>query len=115
MFVASESAARVVYASRSAQHNHACREVAVRCFRVALSGRSRTDVVTLLALACLWVCPAPAFAQATRLTVLHNFSGVDGRMPQSGLARGNDGSFYGTTYAAGANDGGTVFRITAAG
>jgi len=37
---------------------------------------------------------------------------TDGAGPYSGLAEGYDGNFYGTTSYGGANNGGTVFRIT---
>jgi uncharacterized repeat protein (TIGR03803 family) len=39
---------------------------------------------------------------------------ADGSLP-SGLAQGNDGNFYGTTAAGGANSSGTIFEITPAG
>lgn len=38
-----------------------------------------------------------------------------GAQPQSALARGADGNFYGTTQAGGANNLGTIFRLTPAG
>ncbi|MBS0421033.1 MAG: hypothetical protein JSR66_25210 [Proteobacteria bacterium] len=46
-------------------------------------------------------------------TVLHTFnrSTGDGASP-SGLILGSDGNFYGTTIAGGANDRGTVFKMT---
>jgi uncharacterized repeat protein (TIGR03803 family) len=46
-------------------------------------------------------------------TVVYSFTGgtADGANPYAGLAAAN-GSFYGTTTAAGANGGGTVFQIT---
>jgi len=46
-------------------------------------------------------------------TVLHTFdrSTGDGASP-SGLILGSDGNFYGTTVAGGANDRGTVFKMT---
>jgi uncharacterized repeat protein (TIGR03803 family) len=48
--------------------------------------------------------------------VLYSFAGgSDGRNPQSGLLQASDGNFYGTTWAGGAGDAGTVFRITPAG
>jgi len=44
---------------------------------------------------------------------LYSFSdGNDGGLPYAGLARGVDGSLYGTTYRGGATTNGTVFRIT---
>ena len=49
------------------------------------------------------------------VTVLHSFDGSDGDSPQGELALGPDGNFYGTTYDGGANDAGTVFRITSGG
>ena len=51
------------------------------------------------------------------LTTLHSFAGypTDGASPFAGLVLGTDGSFYGTTAEGGANDCGTVFRITSAG
>ena len=55
---------------------------------------------------------------AGTLTTLHQFSGVatDGGGPESGLAQGTDGNFYGTTTAGGTNgNSGTVFQITPAG
>jgi uncharacterized repeat protein (TIGR03803 family) len=50
-------------------------------------------------------------------TVLYSFgaSSSDAANPGTALAQGNDGSFYGTTVAGGANGWGTVFRITPAG
>ena len=49
-------------------------------------------------------------------TELYGFSGRgDGAYPYSGLALGSDGSLYGTTYQGGANNDGTVFKITPSG
>ena len=36
-------------------------------------------------------------------------------MPIAGLAQGSDGSFYGTTDSGGANNNGTIFKITPTG
>jgi uncharacterized repeat protein (TIGR03803 family) len=51
------------------------------------------------------------------LTGLYSFSGLDGAYPyfDNGLVQGSDGNFYGTTSEGGANNTGTVFRITASG
>ncbi len=53
------------------------------------------------------------------LTTLYSFctqSGcADGDNPAAGLVQGTDGNFYGTTTGGGANNGGTVFKITPTG
>lgn len=43
------------------------------------------------------------------------FADNSGRNPYSGLAAGNDGSFYGATYGGGADGSGTVFQVTPGG
>jgi uncharacterized repeat protein (TIGR03803 family) len=49
-------------------------------------------------------------------TVLYAFSGTnDGGLPNTALAMGTDGNFYGTTAGAGVNNYGTLFKITPAG
>ena len=46
------------------------------------------------------------------LKSLYSFTnGVDGGQPLAGLALGNDGNFYGTTYTGGANGLGAIFRL----
>jgi uncharacterized repeat protein (TIGR03803 family) len=49
------------------------------------------------------------------LTTLHSFDFTDGEFPYAGLVQATDGNFYGTTYEAGTNGDGTVFKITSAG
>jgi uncharacterized repeat protein (TIGR03803 family) len=44
-------------------------------------------------------------------TVLHTFSGEDGRNPQAGVVSGNDGALYGTTPNGGYLDAGVVFKL----
>ena len=55
----------------------------------------------------------------TTLMTLVEFTGIGGdnkgRRPNAGLIQGNDGNFYGTTFGGGANDLGTVFKMTPAG
>ena len=46
---------------------------------------------------------------------LHTFDGTDGSNPHASLIQATDGNFYGTAYAGGDSDNGTVFRITPAG
>lgn len=45
------------------------------------------------------------------LTTLHDFTGSDGSVLYSGLTFGRDGFLYGTTYAGGTADLGTLFRV----
>ncbi len=56
---------------------------------------------------------------AGTLTTLYSFCAqsdcTDGAYPFGGLVQGTDGNFYGTTYEGGANDAGTLFKITPAG
>jgi uncharacterized repeat protein (TIGR03803 family) len=68
----------------------------------------------------LFLFVAAAFSQlpAQNLNVLYNFpasSGSDGRNPSLELLQGSDGNFYGMTTAGGANNLGTVYKITPAG
>ena len=51
------------------------------------------------------------------ISTLHSFTGTgsDGSNPYAGLLQGTDGSFYGTTYAGGSSNLGTVFEITSNG
>jgi uncharacterized repeat protein (TIGR03803 family) len=50
---------------------------------------------------------------ATRLVEFTGLVGPNlGRSPQAALVQGSDGNFYGTTEFGGADDGGTVFKIT---
>jgi uncharacterized repeat protein (TIGR03803 family) len=58
---------------------------------------------------------------AGKITVLHEFTGYvsstnyDGSRPIGSLVQGSDGDFYGTTYTGGANNLGTVFKISSSG
>jgi uncharacterized repeat protein (TIGR03803 family) len=54
----------------------------------------------------------PATGGSWTQTILHSFgSGPDGQIPYAGLIRDAAGNFYGTTYAGGAGQGGTVWEI----
>jgi uncharacterized repeat protein (TIGR03803 family) len=49
-------------------------------------------------------------------TVLYNFTGgSDGKSPEAGVIRGDEGNLYGTTYAEGAHKGGVVFKLAPTG
>jgi len=61
-------------------------------------------------------CVATAIVSlAQTLTTLHSFDNTDGANPFAGLVQASDGDFYGTTYNGGANNEGTVFKITPSG
>jgi uncharacterized repeat protein (TIGR03803 family) len=55
------------------------------------------------------------FLSAQKLTTLNSFAGSDGLDPYARLVQGSDGNFYGTAQGGGANDAGTVFKITPSG
>ena len=69
----------------------------------------------LLLTACSLPFAASAQTSGPALTTLYTFTGSDGANPAASLVRGSDGNFYGTTPAGGANNAGTVFRITPTG
>jgi uncharacterized repeat protein (TIGR03803 family) len=50
-------------------------------------------------------------APTGKFTVLHSFSGRDGKIPYGTLVRDKAGNLYGTTYEGGAFGGGVVFKI----
>jgi uncharacterized repeat protein (TIGR03803 family) len=57
----------------------------------------------------------PAGARTTLYSFCTQGGCVDGTAPYSGLAKGSDGNFYGTTSSGGAYNLGTVFKITSHG
>ena len=62
----------------------------------------------------LWATTAITLPAQT-FTTLHSFDGTDGAAPYAGLVQATDGNLYGTTTYYGANDVGTVFKITTSG
>jgi len=64
---------------------------------------------------CVFCAAAVIASPAQILTTLHSFDNTDGAYPFAGLFQASDGNFYGTTYNGGANNEGTVFKITPSG
>ncbi len=54
-------------------------------------------------------------ARAQTFEVVHALGGPEGTSPRTPLVQGPDGNFYGTTASGGANDFGTIFRLSSAG
>jgi len=54
------------------------------------------------------ITPTGVFTQLYSFT----YSNIDGANPYAALVQGRDGNFYGTTYAGGPNNVGTVFKLT---
>src|ERR1039458_6019331 len=68
------------------------------------------------ACAVLVLCATTAIAlPAQTLTTLFSFDGTDGAVPQAGLVQATNGDLYGTSSFGGANNLGTVFKITPSG
>ena len=68
------------------------------------------------ACAAVLLCVTTAIAlSAQTFKTLHRFDGTDGANPQAGLVQATGGNLYGTTYGGGANNAGTVFKITPSG
>jgi uncharacterized repeat protein (TIGR03803 family) len=49
------------------------------------------------------------------MNVIYDFDDVHGSAPNAGLTLGSDGNFYGTTTKGGADNFGTIFRVTGSG
>ena len=64
---------------------------------------------------CMFFAVSTIASPAQTVTTLHTFDGTDGSEPYAGLIHATDGNLYGTTYLGGANDNGTVFKITPSG
>jgi len=70
-----------------------------------------------LALVALLALPSPVQAQTYTENTIYSFPGGDGGIEPlfSGVVRDSEGNFYGTTYAGGPYNYGTVFKVDAAG
>jgi|SRR5208337_1337691 len=66
--------------------------------------------LTMLAVSFFAVAAVIA-APAQNLTTLLSFDGSNGADPVATLVQGFDGNYYGTTWAGGASNNGTVFKI----
>jgi uncharacterized repeat protein (TIGR03803 family) len=66
----------------------------------------------VLAVVLVLGAAATQSAQAQKFTVLLSFDGADGGVSYAGLVQAADGNLYGTTNSGGANNYGTVFKIT---
>jgi len=62
----------------------------------------------------LWATAAVALPAQT-FTTLYNFATPGGAFPLGAMVQGTDGNLYGATIQGGANDNGTVFKITPSG
>src|SRR5271155_905602 len=82
-----------------------------RCSRLGKSGSCKLVFFVFV------FCTAPAMTSpAQTLTTLAYFNGTNnGAFPSAGLVQAADGNFYGTTNGGGANNDGTVFKITPGG
>jgi uncharacterized repeat protein (TIGR03803 family) len=76
---------------------------------------SKLSLWKTIGLVCVFCAAAVIDSPAQTLTTLASFNGSNGADPQASLVQGLDGNFYGTTFAGGANDDGTVFKITPGG
>ena len=52
-------------------------------------------------------------ADGSSFSLLHSFDYTSGSYPYAGLVQGTDGAFYGMASAAGPQDGGVIFRLSA--
>jgi uncharacterized repeat protein (TIGR03803 family) len=94
---------------KNSNHNTILTKTAARAARHLTSAALLFAIIVAL--------PRPAGAQTPTLTVLHDFTKLDGSYPTNGLLLATDGNFYGTTPTGGPGsnnnaDFGTVFRIT---
>jgi uncharacterized repeat protein (TIGR03803 family) len=73
------------------------------------NGWERICVLSAFCVATAIVSPAQTF------TVIKRFNGTNGGTPFGPVVQGVDGNIYGATTSGGANNGGTIFRLTPAG
>ena len=79
----------------------------------SIAKRAQLPSLSSIFIAALFCAALTLPSTAQTFTSLFSFNGTNGQTPDYGyLTQGLDGRFYGTTYAGGANAGGTVFKIT---
>jgi uncharacterized repeat protein (TIGR03803 family) len=66
----------------------------------------------MLLVAFLFCTVIASSAQSTFFTSLASFDGTDGSYSYAGLVESTDGNFYGTAWAGGTYNDGTVFKVT---
>src|SRR5271168_3792136 len=89
------------------------KETAIALASLGWRSTAASAISVVLAVS-LVICAPAARAESWGEVVLHAFECTDGADPQ-GLIQGRDGNFFGTTSAGGANERGTVFKLTVAG
>ncbi len=82
--------------------------------RVALAGRARLSVLSLIG-ATLLVLGFSQPSQSQTYKVIHNFVATDGESPYSGPILDSAGNLYGTTYAGAFWGAGGVYRLSPSG
>ena len=86
---------------------------------VQRSPRFRAFAVSWMIVLALIIIAIPAVQAQTytaqTYTVVHQFAGIDGRVVRTGLTVDAAGSLYGTTWAGGQPDRGTIFKLKHAG
>ena len=72
-----------------------------------------TALASMMALAITLIIAGAQSAQAQTFNVLHTFSGgIDWAIPEAGLTLDRADNLYGTAYADGAHQFGSVFKLT---
>jgi uncharacterized repeat protein (TIGR03803 family) len=77
---------------------------------------SRSLFTLGLALACAaFTLSLAVYAQAQTVTNLANFNNTNGHDPLGTIVQATDGNFYGATFTGGANNSGSIFRMSPGG
>ena len=76
---------------------------------------SKLSLWKTILLLCVFCAVGAIGSPADTFKTLLSFNGTNGAEPATVLVQGTDGNFYGMTGAGGANNAGTVFKITPTG